>query len=401
MRERMHFHDPVRHCQYLKQALAQNKLPIGFFIAAGCPLSVKMPEGEWPLIPDVVGLTKFIDETLNKNITDGSYKTLIDELIKTGKKNYNIEDILTFVRSLKEVAIGGTVRGLNEEQLKLIEKCICEEISKKVTVDLPVDETPYQRFANWIQSIDRDVAVEIFTTNYDLLLEQALESSNVPYFDGFVGSNKSFFDIRALEENAIPKHWTRFWKVHGSLNWFKDEFDKVYRGHFNGKDSKSDLHLIYPSHLKYDKSRKMPFLALIDQLQRFISKQTSILILSGYSFNDEHLNNIIVNSLKSNTKSSAFALLFGKLEDYPNAIELASKCSNLSLYALDKAVIGTTEAQWGTAQDILELETSIQELVEIPKDEKDDIKKASFSIGDFNKFSLFLKYLISEDKGDL
>lgn len=397
----MQYHDPIRHCNHLKQALAQNKLSIGFLIAAGCPLSVKMPDGEWPLIPDVNGLTEHIDKLLGKSIKDGSYKTLIDELKKTGNKSYNIEDILTFVRSLKDVAKGGTVRGLNEVQLELIEKEICEQISDKVSVSLPSNDTPYMRFANWVQSIDRDVAVEIFTTNYDLLIEQAFENSSVPYYDGFVGSNKSFFDLRALEENAIPNHWTRLWKVHGSLNWFRDSDGNVYRGRISKSEDPEDLHLIYPSHLKYNKSRKMPFLALIDQLQRFISKKTSVLVLAGYSFNDEHLNNIIVNALNINTKSTAFALLFGELEKYPNAVELASKCGNLSLYASDKAVIGTREAKWATSQDFPEIDPSIQGMIEIPKTEKEDIKKVNFSIGDFDQFTNFLKFLISEEKGEI
>ncbi len=34
--------------------------------------------------------------------------------------------------------------------------------------------------------------IELFTTNYDLLLEEALEDEEIPYFDGFVGSKKSF-----------------------------------------------------------------------------------------------------------------------------------------------------------------------------------------------------------------
>jgi hypothetical protein len=47
------FHDPVRHLKYLRQSLSQDNESIGFFISAGCPLAVAMPEGDWPLIPAV------------------------------------------------------------------------------------------------------------------------------------------------------------------------------------------------------------------------------------------------------------------------------------------------------------------------------------------------------------
>jgi len=60
----MPYHDPIRQSKYLRQTLSQDKKPVGFFISAGCPLAVKMPDKEWPLIPDVAGLTKYVSETL-------------------------------------------------------------------------------------------------------------------------------------------------------------------------------------------------------------------------------------------------------------------------------------------------------------------------------------------------
>ncbi|MEB3090030.1 hypothetical protein VJI93_08625, partial [Parvimonas sp. M20] len=96
-----------------------------------------------------------------------------------------LEDVLSFVRSLKSVACGGgEVRGLKEQELIELEISICKHIIEKVRRDLPNKETPYHRFAKWISAIDRDRPVEIFTTNYDLLMEQALEELSIPYFDG-------------------------------------------------------------------------------------------------------------------------------------------------------------------------------------------------------------------------
>lgn len=42
------FHDPIRHLEYLRQSLSQDKKPIGFFISAGYPLAVEMQEGKSP-----------------------------------------------------------------------------------------------------------------------------------------------------------------------------------------------------------------------------------------------------------------------------------------------------------------------------------------------------------------
>ena len=213
------------------------------------------------------------------------------------------------------MAKGGTVRGSTEDDLARLDELVCKKIGEKVDVTLPDNETPYHKLVKWIKSIERKTPIEIFTTNYDLLIEQALDSLEVPYFDGFVGSSRPFFDLKAIEENLIPSHWSRLWKIHGSINWYSEKNKnrtKVYRSS-EIKDEVSKL--IYPSHLKYDESRKMPYIALIDQLNRFIREKSSFLILSGYSFNDEHLNGTIVNALKSNPTGMVLALMYDKYEE--------------------------------------------------------------------------------------
>lgn len=106
---------------------------------------------------------------------------------------------------------------------------VCSKIVQKLDVVLPGLETPYHRLCKWMRSIDRKVAVEIFTTNYDLLIEQALDDLEIPYFDGFVGSRRSFFDLRAVEDNLIPRHWSRLWKIHGSINWYQEQIGQEKR----------------------------------------------------------------------------------------------------------------------------------------------------------------------------
>ena len=126
-------HDPIRHLKYLRQSLSQDNEAIGFFIAAGCPLSVPMPEGKWPLIPDVKNLTKAITSVLGGN---NKYSELLNELEKADKDPENVEDILSFLRGLLAVSKGGEVRGLTEANLKQLEADICGEIVKKLNVNL-------------------------------------------------------------------------------------------------------------------------------------------------------------------------------------------------------------------------------------------------------------------------
>lgn len=401
-------HDPIKHIKFLRQTFSQDKKPLSFFISAGCPLAVTMPTKEgWPLIPDVENLTQFIIEEL-KSKTDGknNFDKLIDEVILSNLRVNNIEDILSFLRGLKEVSIGNIVRGFSKEDLITLEKDICNKIVSKLEVDLPDKDTPYHKLAQWI-SIDRDKPIEIFTTNYDLLLEEAFEDLSIPYFDGFVGSRQSFFDLRAVEDNLIPKHWTRLWKIHGSINWFQKENKEVYRSTLTKENG--DSYLIYPSHLKYEQSRKMPFLALIDQLNRFIRQPNSLLILSGYSFNDQHLNDTIINALRANPNSMAIALLFDTLtyeengvivKRYPEAIKRAEKRNNLAIWAYDEAIIGTARGKWTIPIEMKDEDNLAHCIQKLPSTEDSD-EKHLLKLGDFSKLGDFLQALIGYNQTKL
>lgn len=398
------YHDPIRHLEYLRQSLSQDTKPIGFFISAGCPLSVQMPDGEWPLIPDVKNLTKWINEELADEV---KYNALLVELEKATKSKLNLEDTLSFLRSLKEVAVGGDVRGLSESDLIDLESKICKKIVEKINVSLPDNKTPYHNLANWISSIDREIPIEVFTTNYDMLLEDALESLEIPYFDGFVGAKRPFFDLRAVEGDLIPKHWTRLWKIHGSINWYQEEIKgqkKVYRSSEIKKDAS---HLIYPSHLKYDQSRKMPYLALIDQLSKFIRQKSSLLIIAGYSFNDEHLNDTIINALRANPSAMVLAVMFGSfsseneakeiIERYPKAYKLAIGRHNLNIWTNDKAIIGTNLFDWGKIKNE-DIDLEIRSFVEhITESDHLSTSLSQIKMGDFSVFTTFLKSLIGKD----
>lgn len=419
----MSYHDPIRQSKYLRQTLSQDKKPVGFFISAGCPLAVNMPvKEEWPLIPDVAGLTKYIREEIDKetsieeNATRSlvdAYTQLIEEVVKTGKTNPNIEDILSFLRGMMQISKGATdIRGFSEFELIRLEKVVCKKIAKRLNVSLPDNKTPFHKLAKWVNNIDRDTPIEIFTTNYDLLLEEAFEDLKVPYFDGFVGTRFPFFDLRAVEDNLIPNHWTRLWKIHGSINWYLKENKEVYR---STSLEESDSYIIHPSHLKYDQSRKMPYLVLIDRLNKFLRQNSAVLILSGYSFNDDHLNDTILNALRANPTAMVIALLFGDLTttiekndgeeivvktaiNYEKALSLAENRSNLSIWTFDEAVIGGLRAKWKPLKSDYDAEENIGNAVRPIKDDDQNIVGYNFKLGDFAVLGDFLQELIGKEK---
>lgn len=248
-----------------------------------------------------------------------------------------IEDILSHVRLLTEVVGNGTIDEFGKSELEKIEKSICEQITSAVNRELPDEETPYHQLASWIGGIPRNNPVEIFTPNYDLLMESALESKNVPYFDGFVGSRKAFFDLHSIEQDNLPPRWVRLWKLHGSINWWNDSDNKVFRGY---SESDSNKQMIYPSHMKYHESRKMPFMAMQDRLGKFLAYGQSVLITCGYSFSDQHLNEIILQRLLANPRAICFGLLYDNIENYTEAMAFAKKTTNLSLISKNSVFCG-------------------------------------------------------------
>ena len=81
------------------------------------------------------------------------------------------------------------MNGLDGAGYAALGKTICEAIGGIVGVSLPFGRTPYHELITWVAGTQRAHPVEIFTTNYDLLIESAFERAKAPYFDGFTGGH--------------------------------------------------------------------------------------------------------------------------------------------------------------------------------------------------------------------
>lgn len=388
-------HDAVRQVGYIQLALSQNKRPTGFFLGAGCPLAVKTAE-KTPLIPDVGGLTKIVAEEMDASPGDKAAWTTLLTVVREDKGDPdNVEYLLSYIRQLAAVAGESTVRGLDRASLRQLDAKTCSVISAQVDKPLPDRSSPYHNLAIWARSIRRAMPVHLFTTNYDLLIEQAMEESSTPYFDGFVGARQAFFDLGAVEEEGIlPPRWARLWKIHGSLNWrLTGDGKRVVRS--DTRDA-AQSHLIYPSHLKYDQSRKMPYLAMLDRLKAFILQTNSILFISGYSFGDEHINDVIGRSLEANPTAQVFSFMYGQLAGprYAKARECGSQLQNLSVLAEDGATIGRIEGAWKSLADGIPGSLPPGVITQGPANE------TLFGLGNFACFGTLLRYLTGEPADD-
>lgn len=401
-------HDPLQFVKQLHQILATDKLSIGFFFGAGCPCAIRVPKknssGTAPLIGDIQCLTQVVSDELSASHDTGDpFRILHDILREDGIQAPNIEIMLSRIRSLRDAAGAGTVRGLSAANLEILDVAISQRISTAVDKRLPDDDTPYHYVADFASRF-RTPPLEIFTTNYDLLTEQALESRHVPFFDGFVGAHRPFFDQRSIEDDILPDRWTLLWKLHGSINW---RFVKATKVISRSTDpSAGEELLIHPSHLKYDESRRMPYLVMIDRLKNFLrnNKRPVALFVVGHSFADEHLNATLLESLRANSSAACYAFQFSALADYPAPTKFAMIQSNFSILAPDQAIIRKRRGEWfaGPATDLPSLGGAFRFLTDdadadptgpehAPSATADNRRACRFLLGDFRHLGLFLQ----------
>ncbi len=349
--------DVVKEIRELKTQLAYSK-KTGFLFGAGTSCSLGLPS--------IATLTSQVESGLSGDVLT-NFKVLRDDL-KASAKNVNIEHILNQVRRVRELTGDHASRDylkVSGEAAKNLDKQICTQIYDIITkAEEKADLGTPKQFLAWLNILSRDFSKEIFTTNYDLILERSLEASQIPYFDGFVGSYEPFFWQESIDQLVHPadmtRNWIRVWKIHGSLNWFwkSDATRSTQRiirvGKFD-KAAHTDQELvIYPSKDKYDSSRKQPFLAYFDRLQNYLLDSELLFICAGYSFSDQHINDVIFNCLRQNKRLFCVVLFFNDAE-VDSLLPLASSYMNLNVFGPTRAILNSKPYEWafdkGTLKD--------------------------------------------------
>jgi hypothetical protein len=338
-------HNPDRYMLDLRQILSQGRKRIGLLVGAGAPVSIRVDAqnqldaaGE-SLIPDVTGLTSKVLASL-----EAVDRSVIEKHLPQLGIKPTIETILTKLRRLAEAIGEAEIYGVNGPGYAVLAEKVCEAIGEKVSSHLPAASNPYTELVSWIGGTHRESAIEVFTPNYDLLFEEAFERAKHPYFDGFSGAHRPFFDSASISEDRLPARWSRLWKLHGSLGWEIIDKNIVRTG------SRKATSLIFPDHLKYDQVSRQPYSALFERLRRFVSTPDTLLICSGFSFGDAHICAVLDEALSTNSHTAILAFQFRTLEEEKFATKLAIGRPNLSIYARDGAVIHGVKGGWQVGQ---------------------------------------------------
>jgi len=331
-------HNPDQYMFGFRQLASNGKKKIGVLMGAGAPVSINIgpSNDDWiSLIPNLQGLTKTVKENLSAKELK-VYQDLEESIL-----NPNLEKVLSKIRALNEVIGDSIVHDCNSTEFLELSEKICNLIRDAVSKELPPGQTPYSELVSWINGVNRKHGVEVFTTNYDLLLEQALERSKTPYFDGFSGARDAFFDPSSISKNDLPSRWVRLWKLHGSIGWEKNNKNEIIR-----IPRSNNASMVYPSHIKYDQTQAAPFSSLFERLRNFVLEPDTLLISTGFSFADAHISSRLLESLQANPSSALLAFQYGKLESETYIRDLALKCPGISAYCKDGAIINGVEAKW-------------------------------------------------------
>ena len=154
--------------------------------------------------------------------------------------------------------------------------------------------------------------VNVFTLNYDTLVEQAADAVGAVLLDGFVGTQRRVFRPESYEQDLyFPAETTegrvhRFdrvfhlYKLHGSITWTANQpaMNDPYgvRSVVFDPDGTQPL-LIYPTPAKYGETLGLPYSELFRRFAGAIARPQSALLVIGYGFGDEHVNTILRQAL--------------------------------------------------------------------------------------------------------
>ncbi len=418
------YYDPSEKIREIQQLLVSDKKKIGFLFGAGTSLSKKCENS--PSIPAVYKMTQDVVDRLQTS--DKKYVEIIKSIksdIIDNNENFNIETLLSNVEGKISIIGKGKLNGLDKTGFIELEAKIKNLVREIVSVHKNIDDKSQDMaqydFSSWVKSAYRKYAIEIFTTNYDYLLEIGLEQNNVPYYDGFTGSYKPFFNSDSVEDIHYLPQQTKLWKIHGSLGLHQDPVNQRITRSSSNKD---DL-LIYPSVLKYNNSKKQPYASFMDRLNSFLRQDDAVLFICGYSFNDEHINERIMSALQTDTTAHVYVLHYditknekglrvNSFSEESNLAKLAKRSRKLSVLATRKSMFGSKIGTWKLKRepdisDTLNINWYFDEdapytELEISKEQKGNEQwtgEGELSIVDFSKFTKFLLNMLPNDNGDI
>lgn len=165
-------------------------------------------------------------------------------------------------------------------------------------LQVPSDKSAYKYLEEIWElglALNERIPPAVFTLNYDILLESALNHQHRPFTTGFSDGawNSTEFDDSSR---------MRIYKLHGSFGWFRHEetgmlYDRdraLDRSDITFESSGTRDEVIFATDNKL--RAHQPFLWMFNAFDQAVA-DSRFVISVGYGFNDEHINQIISNGM--------------------------------------------------------------------------------------------------------
>lgn len=192
-----------------------------------------------------------------------------------------------------------------------------------------------------------DCGLPIITTNYDRLIEVAVENAGFGVDTMFIGhlagqlnptESRLSFCTSVTKKNGKPvlsyRQRALILKPHGSLDWYLCNGKPV---RFGGELSGVPRLIITPGRNKFRIGYDSPFDVHRERANKAIDKASRFLIV-GYGFNDDHLETHLITAIKRGCPTLLLTYELSK-----TAYDIATNYTNVT--ALDKAteknIVGT------------------------------------------------------------
>lgn len=329
-------YDPVKFVSGLSAKLATRSRHVCLFLGAGVARACNLP--------DVAELQTRVLHQLEEE-----EKKLFAALLE----GRNLEQVLSRLRLIAALNAGSqTIDSMTSDTAAALDGSVCRAIVNELHLS-GAELAPVRALAAWTARADYRLPLELFTVNYDLLLETALEELGVPYFDGFVGALQARFRTELVEatpnalDEWVPAFFVRLWKLHGSVNWAWTGDQNIVR--LGQPVAEGQAAAIYPSDTKYEESRRVPFVVLHDRFRRAMNQQETLVLISGYSFSDAHLNEVIFDAAVRHERCEFIALCHSSI---PSVLaQQAMAVPNIQVAGGHEAILSGVRGNWKAPEE--------------------------------------------------
>lgn len=267
-----------------------------------------------------------------------TYKSEIDTAAKeaadaAGRESGNLEDqlrvaneLLRGLEILKKTGEANTLKTELQSGMQAFAQSILKSEAGIAAAAEKQREHAFNVLVTFLMSFASRVGVRdrlnIFTTNYDRLIEAGAELAGLHLLDRFLGKLMPIFRSSRLDldmhynppgirgEPRYLEGVARYTKLHGSVDWVQTGKDIRRVGLPFGAESvdpylkapgftgiTAHQLMIYPNAAKDRETADYPYVELFRDLAAAVCRPNSTLVTYGYSFGDEHINRVIRDML--------------------------------------------------------------------------------------------------------